>query len=118
MSTNFYFLEAGDESYQDANHIGLSAAGLFVFHAFPEKGLTTFEAWQKFLQAAGRTIVDEYNRPRTAAEFTHLVQITKNGAASAGYLNSPQLPATEKITLEIRRYRDENGHMFANYNFC
>lgn len=117
MSTNFYFRDVKAETYDDVHHIGLSSARLFVFQAFPRKGLTTLEAWKKYLQVPGRVIVDEYIRIHSVEDFTRLVESSKNAATCREYSNSPQLPATEKITSQIRRYRDEHGHMFGNYNF-
>lgn len=117
MSTNFYYRDAKDTDYSDVNHIGLSAAQLFIFQAAPKKGLTTFAAWKKYLQVAGRVIVDEYNHVRTFDEFVALVENSKNGANSAEYRNSPVLAASVKITSQVRRYRDEEGHMFSNYVF-
>lgn len=117
MSTNFYFRSENEPEYADVNHIGLSTSQLFIFHALPKKGLTTFAAWKKHLQVAGRVIVDEYNHVRAFDDFVKLVESSKNGATCAEYRNSPVLAASVKITSQVRRYRDEEGHMFSNYVF-
>lgn len=117
MSTNFYYRDANEKEYADVNHIGLSTSRLFIFQAFPKKGLTTFAAWKKFLLVAGRVIVDEANCPWTFDQFIALAESSKNGATCAEYRNSPVLAACVKITSQVRRYRDEEGHMFSNYVF-
>lgn len=71
MGTNF-FVEAdptcNNPEHTKTLHIGKSSAGWkFGFHGIPELGLTSWDAWQTFLER--RTITDEYGRAYTLDEF-------------------------------------------------
>jgi hypothetical protein len=116
LSTNFYHRPVGDKEISDDNHIGLSASSIFKFHSYPKKGLTTYQAWLKYLQNAGIEIVSEYNEVWPLDKFIRLVTRAKDEALSVEYANSPVLPASTKIKADFR-YRDEEGHLFASYNF-
>jgi hypothetical protein len=116
MSTNFYYRDATATATNEKNHIGLSAAGIFLFRVDTCKGLITSEAWKQFLAEPGRVVVDEYDRVRPTAEFFALLDSSKN-TDRAEYRNSPELTAETRITSQLRRYRDGFGHVFCNYVF-
>lgn len=116
MSTNFYYRKATDTETDEDNHIGLSAAGIFLFRVYTRKGLITSEAWKKFLAEPGRVVVDEYGRVRDTAEFFALLDDSKS-TDRAEYRNSPMLTPDMRITSSVRRYQDGYGHLFCNYVF-
>lgn len=116
MSTNFYYRKANEKEADDKNHIGLSAADIFLFRVNTRKKLVTSKAWKNFLAEEGRVIVDEYNRVWTAAEFFDLLDKLKNPTRPE-YRNSEELTPETRITSKIRRYRDQDGHVFCNYEF-
>jgi hypothetical protein len=117
LSTNFYYRKATDTETDEENcHIGLSAAGIFMFRVYTRKGLITSEAWKKFLAEDGRVIIDDYNRIWTPGEFSGLLDSSKN-TDRAEYRNSPELTPETRITSQLRRYRDGFGHLFCNYVF-
>ena len=117
MSTNFYQRPLGAKTFdEEKNHIGLSTADLFLFEAHVRRKLTTYKQWIAQLMKAGFEIVDEYNRTYTVAEFEEFVKIRKNAEEIAAYRNSPVVPAGNSLK-DVRRYRDEDGHLFCNYQF-
>ena len=116
MSTNFYFRPADQAQYRDADHIGLYAAGMFMFRVFLANGLTSFAAWQEKLRQPGLVIVDEYNDPVSFAGFKTLAESCLN-APSTQYRNAPHLQVDLVILPKLHRYRDAAGHLFGNYVF-
>lgn len=81
MGTN-YFLppECGSPCYHCADtglHIGKRSAGwTFGFQSHPSEGLTSWTAWQERIAAEG-LVIDEYGDRFTPAEFTAMVQRTR-----------------------------------------
>ena len=127
MGTNFY--TTGDPTCDNPEHtatlhIGKSSGGWkFGFHAIPDLGLTSWEAWRTFL--AGRTITDEYGTRLSLAEFTKKVEErwTPEG------LDRPICrvsPTPEEIrrgfgptyTSDPRYFHDPDNYDFCDGNFC
>jgi hypothetical protein len=117
MSTYFYYRKATAKKVdEERDLIGLRANGIFLFRTYPRRGLTTSAEWKKFL-ANGRVIVDERDRVYTPEEFSLLLDQLKD-TERVEYKNSPELPPGTRLTKDIRRYRDQDGHVLCNYVFC
>ena len=116
MSTNFYYRHQGDTDYSEDNHIGLSTGAYFLMQADPKRRLTTHAAWLRLLLTPDVEIVDEYNVVWPLNEFFQLLDRAKAQATGNVYANSPVLAAGARIEPGMR-YRDEEGHLFANYVF-
>ena len=68
MGTNYYAHTSASDT--EGLHIGKKSAGWdFLFHAIPEKGLTTVAAWRKLLAKAGAYVTDEYGQRLSVGEF-------------------------------------------------
>jgi hypothetical protein len=104
MSTNFYVKEqtccptCGKPS--DVHHIGKSSLGWrFVFRGYEEHGLVSRNAWIAHL--AGRTIVDEYGKEWSLAEFISLIKSKQDG----------------RVNYDHRKKIDKHGYPIAYYEF-
>jgi hypothetical protein len=93
-------------------HIGKSSAGwVFNFRAHTEHGLTSWAAWQAFLE--GREIRDEYGDPVTLDELREIV------ASKVGKWNSKTAPASVWGPYGREGYTfDAEGHQFSEREFC
>ncbi len=86
-------------------HIGKSSAGwTFSFHAIPDLGLTSWEAWRYFL--VDENIVDEYGRHCYLIDFVSMVERKTTEARSHA-----------KEYQSDNDYLDPEGHSFSDVEF-
>lgn len=118
MGTNYYVkLDPCPHCGRGAGelHIGKSSAGWeFLFMAHPGHGLTSWAAWQAFIQGReGGPIVDEYGEVKTLDWLRELVE------RKQGLWNSETAPAESwgPFSREGAEYSDAEGYRFSNREF-
>lgn len=119
MGTNFYVdadSTCNNPEHAEVLHIGKRSGGWkFGFHAIPERGLTSWAAWQQFL--AGRTIRDEYGEEMSLVTFAAKVEATHQ---PWGTLGTPPICRIEYLGTSIdpkREYHDAEGYDFHEGEF-
>lgn len=116
MSLNYYQVFPGTR--RAARHIGLASGGMFLFQAYPQQHLMARRDWLQALEEGA--IVDEYDAPVSLAAFADLTaswQATAQAnTACRVYHNSPVRTQNQPVAAGSR-YRDAEGHCFANYAF-
>lgn len=126
MSTNYYYIGpdaerqdhdvtfAGDEA--EGMHIGKNSIGWsFMFQAYPDLGLVSWEAWQERLGRGSGQIVDEYGRVVTLDTLRETVEASRPYRA-----NHPSLerrPAYDAAENQ-REWLDADGWHFTRDYFC
>jgi len=116
MSTNYYLqTEAEAKAEQDGMHLGLSAAGIFMFRAYPKKNIISAQSLEQFLRQAPGTITNEVGETVTVDEFMQFVSIRRRPEMSQ-FKNSETV-LERKAIREGMRFKDAEGYLFYNYEF-
>jgi hypothetical protein len=116
MSTNYYLKpKKATPNTEDGMHLGLSAAGIFMFRAYPRRGVISLKALQDYLRKDGGAIVNEYGEPSTLDEFMAFVA-DRRKPDMAQFRNSPIVDSSAGIR-DGMRFKDPEGYLFFNYEF-
>lgn len=116
MSTNYYLqTEAQAKADQDGRHLGLSAAGIFMFRAYPKQNIISVKSLEAFLRQAEGTITNEVGETLTVDEFLEFVSIRRRPEMSQ-FKNSETV-VERKAIREGMRFKDAEGYLFYNYEF-
>jgi len=116
MSTNYYLKpNKATANTEEGLHLGLSAAGIFMFRAYPRRGVISLKALEAYLRKDGGTIVNEYGENSSLEEFMTFVA-DRRDPNNAQYRNSPTVDSTIGIR-EGMRFKDPSGYLFFNYEF-
>lgn len=120
MSTNFYAKHPGMDG--EGLHIGKKSAGWeFLFRAHPTMGLMSSTAWRQFLGHPWVTIVAEHGVTMTASEFWEDVAAPSTAPTPARDPIQARWVGDAMPDHDYwaqRQWRDEQGHPFADYEFC
>lgn len=116
MSTNYYLQnEAQAAAGEDGMHLGLSAAGIFMFEAHVRKGIISLKSLEEFLRKSKAKIVNEVKETFTVDEFMAFVA-DRRRPEMAQFRNSDTVTDRKGIR-EGMRYKDAEGYLFFNYEF-
>lgn len=121
MSTNFYLRTPQHEAMYGPDwagglHLGLSAAGIFMFRAYPRLGIISLRSLKQHLRGVTGTIVNEYGVPLTLEEFLDFVSVRRK-PDTPRFLNSPVVTDLKSVK-DGMRFQDSEGYLFNNYPFC
>jgi hypothetical protein len=116
MSTNYYLRTAEQSAAdEDGMHLGLSAAGIFMFRAWPELGIISVVTLEKFLRASNDQIVSDYKETPSVDEFLKFVS---GGRKPESRQFSNRETVTDRRGIqEGMRFLDAEGYLFHNYEF-
>jgi hypothetical protein len=120
MSMNYYLPGPGPRA-DEGLHVGLLAGGLFRFRAHPALGLVSFDAWAARLAEPGTVLVDECGEELIIERVLGCAVRKRDEALRhprmAEYHNAPLL-APGETHKPGSRYRDAEGHLFQDFEFC
>lgn len=120
MSINYYLKDPAALG-SEGLHVGLLAGGLFRFRAHPAQGLVSFAAWQARLAQPGAVLVDEFGEELIIERVLGCAWRKRDEAMRhprlTEYHNAPQL-APGEAPPPGARYRDAEGHLFQDFEFC
>lgn len=116
MSTNYYLKpKKATPTAEEGVHLGLSAAGIFMFRAYPRRGVISLKALEAYLRKDGGAIVNEYGESSTLEEFMAFVA-DRRKPEMAQFRNSPTVDNRAGIR-DGMRFKDPDGYLFFNYEF-
>jgi hypothetical protein len=115
MGTNYYAKYPGQDD--EGLHIGKYSAGLeFLWRAHEDLGLTSTNAWDKFLDHPWVTITAEYGIVTSLDRFWDSIVQRPSSFRNIRLRENHRIDAVYQP--RAKEWRDIYGHPFANYEFC